>query len=394
VSREGGEVVGSGPSASARTGAPRLLRIAPRRLLVWGVAVAVVGLLPALTAPAALYHDFSAFWSAGATVGTPDLVDATRHAEWQLARGLPAAFWSYPPATAWLYWPLARLDLAAGYAVNALAMLALVGVAGALAARIYGLPPAVAVLAALAWAPSTASIVLGQNAVLGLVLALIAIAALQNDRPALAGLATGLLLYKPTLALGLLAFLAFRGQWRALLVAAAVGGALFLASIPAAGGEPGWLGAWLAGATSWLPADAAGNADKHVSLPGLLSRVTPSWVGLLAGGAVALLAVPGLRRAPLVEAASAACLLGIALGPRSWGYDAALAFPFVAWLLAGGIGEPWRTRAIVAAYLLALTWPLSWATTISGVAIVVLVASGWWIWRWRPDRLLVAPRRD
>jgi hypothetical protein len=237
----------------------------------------------------------------------------------------------------------------------------------------------------LAWAPNTASVVLGQNAPFALLMAMVTIWALKNDRPWLAGLAVGGLWYKPTLALGFVALFVIRGRWRELGVALAAGGVAFLLSVAAAGGDWNWLATWLDGARTWLPADAAANADKAISLPGLLGRLPVAWVvPLLGGAALALAAVPGLRRAGIVEAASAACLLGLAAGPRAWGYEAALAFPFMCWVLSGAVGEPWRTRLIAAAYLLVPLWFFSSVTRLSTVAVVVLTAAVLWSRRWWP----------
>jgi hypothetical protein len=104
--------------------------------------------------------------------------------------------------------------------------------------------------------------------------------------------------------------------------------------------------------------------------------------------ALAVAAIPGLRRAGIVEAASAACVVGLAAGPRAWGYEAALAFPFVCWVIGGGVGEPWRTRLTVAAYFLGLLWIFSFVTQISAVAVVVLGGTLLWLWRWRRFGLL------
>ena len=108
----------------------------------------------------------------------------------------------------------------------------------------------------------------------------------------------------------------------------------------------------------------------------------PWVVPVLGGAALALAAVPGLRRAGIVEAASAACLIGLAAGPRTWGYEAALAFPFLCWVMAGGVKEPWRTRLIAAAYLLGPLWFFSSVTRLSAIAVVVLAAAALWSWRW------------
>jgi hypothetical protein len=393
-----------------------VLRVKAGRVRLWAVGLFLIGTVPVITAPVFNWNDWGVIWSAGATAGGPDLVDAGRHVAWQLSHGVPAAFWSYPPGTAWLFKPFSLLPVAESYWVEGAVMIGCLALAGLIAARVYGLRPGLAVLAALAWAPSTAALVLGQNTPLALLMAMVAIWALANDRPVLAGLAVGGLLYKPTLALGLLFLLLVRGRWRELGVVLCVGVAGFVVSVAAAGGDWGWLSTWLEGARVWLPADAARNADKAISLPGLLERLSVPWFVPVAAGVVLVLAAArGLRQAGIVEAASAACLLGLAAGPRVWGYEAALAFPFVCWVLGGGgaeapreatrgavaddgrsgpapgprrdlvqLAEPWRTRLVVAAYLLGPLWLVSSLTQVSAVAVVILGAGGWWIWRWQP----------
>jgi hypothetical protein len=372
---------------SETIGVDRALRLGAGRVRLWGLGLFGMGVVAVIGAPLNHWHDWAAVWAAGATAGGPDLVDAARHVAWQQAHGLPGAFWAYPPASAWLFWPFAQLPLDISFWVQAALMLGCLVAAGAIGARVFGLTPELAVLASLAWAPSTASIVTGQNAPFGLLMAMVAIWALATDRPWLAGLAAAMLWYKPTLALGFVMLFLVRGRWRELAVAIAGAGAVFLLSVAAAGGDWGWLRPWLDGARSWLPADAARNADKAISLPGLLGRLPVPWfVPVLGGVALAVASIPGLRRAPIREAASAACLLALAAGPRSWGYDAALAFPFVCWILAGGVEEPWRTRVAVGAYLLSLLWLFSSYLQLSGIAVVVTVAAMWWAWRWLPFR--------
>ena len=372
----------------AIVGLDSALRLGAGRVRLWAIGLFAMGVVPIIGAPFNHWHDWGALWAAGATAGGPDLVDAGLHVAWQEPHGVSAAFFAYPPAAAWLFWPFAQLPVDVSFWVQALLMVACLAAAGFVAARVYGLTPELAVLASLAWAPSTASVVTGQNAPFALLVAMVAIWGLASGRRWVAGLAVGVLWYKPTLALGFLVLFLARGRWRELGVAIAAGGVAFLLSVAAAGGDWGWLGTWLNGAQTWLPADAAKNADKAVSLPGLLGRLPVPWfVPALGGVALAVAAVPGLRRAGIVEAASAACLVGLAAGPRAWGYEAALAFPFLCWVLAGGVGEPWRTRVVVAAYLLGLLWLFSFATQISSVAVIVLAAAAWWIWRWRPRSL-------
>ena len=362
------------------------LPLPPRRVRLWGVALAVIGLVPIDTALLNGGSDWPAFWAAGATVGTPDLVDPIRHIAWQTAHGVVRVDWPYPPAVAYLYAPFALLPIWLGFVIHAAIMLGLVALAGLLAARAFDLSPDVAVLVAFAWTPSTAGAVMGQNAPLAVVLALWAIDALRRDRPLEVGLACGLLMYKPTLALPLLGLLLLRGRWRDLLVAGGVVAAGYLIGVPAAAGDWNWPAAWWSGLQPWLANDLIGNANKAVSIPGLLGRVSslPWWLPNLCAGAVVILSLRGLRRAPIVEAGAAACLLAVAIGPRVWGYEAGLMLPILVWAIAGGLSEPWRTRLVFAAVPMGLFWLFSAYTVVSGVAVVVIGATIMWLWRWRP----------
>ena len=364
------------------------VRLCRRTVRLIAVGLALLGCVLIVGGPINNWQDWGVIWSAGVNAGTRDLVDVTRHTSWQIAHGLPPSFFKYPPAVAYLIWPFALLPVDVSYWLQAALMFGCIVAAGRLAASVFGLSPSFGILAALAWAPDTASVATGQNAPLALLLALVAIWALKEERPWLAGAAAGLMLYKPTMALPLMGLFLIRGHWRELSVTLVAGAVIYVLSVAAAGGDWNWLALWMDGAKTALPADAAMNADKAITLPGLLARLPVPWfVPVAAGAAIVLAALPGLRRAGIVEAAAAACLLGVAAGPRAWGYEAALAFPFVCWVLAGGVGEPWRTRLIVAAYLLGPTWMVSLYVGLNGVAVVVLGASLLWIWRWRASWL-------
>jgi len=362
------------------------LPLPPKRVRLWGVAVALIGLVPIDTAAVNGGSDWPSFWAAGATVGTPDLVDPARHIAWQAAHGVARVDWPYPPAVAYLFAPFAPLPIWLGFVIHAALMLALVAVAGLLAARVFGLSRDVALLLAFAWTPCTAGAVMGQNAPLAVALALWAIDALRRDRQLEAGLACGLLMYKPTLALPLIGLLVLRGRWRALAVTGAVVAAGYLVSVPAAAGDWSWPGVWWAGLQPWLANDLIGNANKAVSIPGLLGRIAsiPEWLPIVVAASFVALSLRGLVRAPIVEAGAAACLLAVAVGPRVWGYEAGLLLPILAWAVAGGLAEPWRTRLVFVAVPMGLSWLVSVYTQVSGVAIVVIGATVLWLWRWRP----------
>ncbi len=395
-------------SGAAATGGRSVgLRIPPGRVRLWGIGLFLIGLAPIVAAPFYGFHDWPAFWSAGTVVGTSDLVDGARLIAWQTAHGLAIGVFPYLPAAALVLWPFAHLPLDVSFWLHAALMLASALLAARIAARVFGLPLWLAVVSTLGWAPLTAAIVIGQNTPLALLLAMVAIEGLVLSEPARsaggeqarrppgslrAGLGTAFLLYKPTLALPLIGLFVLRRRWIALAVVAASLPLWYLGGVIAAGGDLGWPAVWVNTIRSYLADDAAHNIDKAISLPGVMARLpVSSTVALLAGLVLVVLAIPRLIRAPIREAAAGACLVGLAASPHAWGYDAALMLPAVWWALGGGLTEPWRTRLIVAAYLLVPFWLISAQTQISTVAIVVIGGAVVWLsGRWRGDYSFVS----
>ena len=280
--------------------------LSPRNVKLIAIGLTLLGCFLIVAGPINHWQDWEVLWAAGANAGSRDLVDATRHADWQSAHGIIESFFKYPPAAAYLLWPFAQLPLDLSYWLQAALMLGCIVASGRLAASIFGLNPTVGVLAALAWAPNTASVATGQNAPFALLLALIAIWALKEDRPWLAGAAVGLMLYKPTMALPLMALFLVRARWRELAVTIVAAAAVYLLSVAAAGGDWNWLALWIDGARTSLPADALYNADKHITLPGLIGRLPVPWIATVAAGAaVVAAALPGLRCATMRPSRSA-----------------------------------------------------------------------------------------
>lgn len=346
------------------------LRLSRDRIVLYGTLIAAACLMQVRFVVAQGFGDWSAFWAAGSTVGTRDLLDPHRHATWQLAHHLLTTIFPYLPAYAWFLLPARPLSLAAGYALNFALMLLATLAAAAIAARIYKFSFGVSAALSLSWAPTIAAMATGQNAPLGLLLELLAIAGLLSNSSIACGLAVGALLYKLPYALPFVALLAVRGNWRALAVVAACAGSWFVAGVAATAWDWQWPMHYAAALRAYAGPDALYNAVKAVSIPQLLLRSGASGgAAMLAGAALFIGALPLLRRAPVLAAASLTPLLGLALGPHTLPYDLALALPAI-FYASTALEEPLRTRIVCAMYLLAPLWLLSGVLGFDVLAIV------------------------
>jgi hypothetical protein len=374
------------------------LRIGRGRQRTWALGLVAFGIIPivAVAAPGGR-GDWPAFWTAGRVFGTAELADIARQVAWQAANGLSTAYFPYPPPVAALFVPFALPSLGVSYWIWLASMAGAAVLAGWVLAPVYRLERRDAILGVLAWAPVTASLAMGQNGPLGLLLAALAIAALARDDDILLGIATGLLLYKPMFGLPLVLLLVIRSRWRALGIVVVMVGAAYPLGILATGGDAWWPQTWLSGVARYASPDLDINAIKVISLPLLLERIgVPAALALAAGIAIVIASIPRLRRVGPAEAGAAACLVGLAASPHALSYDAALAVPFLFWMLGGGIVEPWRTRLVVAAYALGPLYLFAFATVVSSPAIVVLGGVALWLsGRWRADAVerpaIVAP---
>src|SRR6202011_3774347 len=90
--------------------------------------------------------------------------------------------------------------------------------------------------------------------------------------------------------------------------------------------------------------------------------------------------VVALRRVGGAEAASAACLAGLALSPHAWAYDAVMALPMIAYA-AARLSEPARSRLLLTLWLIA---PLFFVSPLIGFDPLALVVAGgtfaWLAW--------------
>jgi hypothetical protein len=341
----------------------RFLRIGDDRLILWASALFVIGLVPIVLTWHVATGDLSILSAAGRAVGTAALL----HPD-------PAynAF-EYMPGAAWLCVPLAHLAHPVAFWCNAVLMLGCAVAAGLVAARLYGVARTAGVALVLAWVPLTNAIVLGQNAPLGLLLALATILGLARGSTLLTAVPLGLLMYKPTFALPLLGVVVLFGRWRALGIVALIAAGWYAASIAATGGDVRWPVAWLAMTAAYSAPDFAHNLDKAVSIPGLLHRVGIAWGPIAVVIAVsAAAAIVPLRRARVRDAASAACAIGLAISPHAWGYDATLLLPLI-FVAASSLREPTRTVLVAVVYL---TAPLVEYTSLLGFDVLAIPVIG------------------
>jgi Glycosyltransferase family 87 len=289
------------------------------------------------------------FVGGGATVGTPDLL-GQRHVTWELAHGFLIAWpWNYPPAVAWFYAPFAHVPLWLGFWFNAIVMLGACVASGIIAARVYGLTIGFSIFAVLAWEPAVASISLAESASLALLLYMICILGLVRGQSIVTGIAVGLLLFKPTDAAVFILLLLLRREWRALVVVAVACLGWYLAGVPATAGDWAWPHHYATFLYAYYPHQAL--AERMIGTSALATRLGAP--ALLANAICAALLLAWciiVIRVTMIEAASFAGLLAIAISPHAFSYEAALLVPSLFYIMTK-VREPWRTRIIAIAYV-------------------------------------------
>jgi glycosyl transferase family 87 len=343
------------------------------RLVFWGWSGAVA-LAMASAAGWSIRHgagDWRVFVAAGSLAGTHALIHPPE--AWQI--------FVYLPGAAWAFVPFARLPLPVSFLIDAACMLACAAFGGIVAARTYGLSRALAVGSFVLWPPVVyAAAIIGQNAPFGLLLAQLAVAGIARRSLALTALPLGLLLYKPTYALPLIGVLLLRTRLRELGAVAAIAMGWYVASVAATGGDWRWPAEWAALIARYAPGDLSVNGAFVVSVPGLLARAGAGVPAIVAVAALGALAVAfAVRRAGALEAASAACLAGVALSPHALAYDAALALPMIAFT-AARLGEPGRMRFLLAMFMLAPLFFVSPLLRFDPLAVVVIGGTCAWLY--------------
>jgi hypothetical protein len=279
--------------------------------------------------------DFAAFYGAGTLVGTGQgagLYDRDKQREAQ-AEFLPdnADGWidfAYPPFVAVLFVPLALLPFTSAFSIYSLAQVGACVGAVLLAARItprVGSNKVVAAAVTLSFYPLMRSVLGGQNTGFSVLCAAGLAVSLCRSREFAAGLWAAAWLFKPQLALPVIALIGIRrtsGFWAAIVL----GGAAWYGLGALAGGAawPVWW--WRDGVVSFVKADVAFDLAHGISLREVGLRLG---VGALATASSVLCLGAALWRCwswkgsivPLVTTAIVAALL---VSPHTLFYDAGL----------------------------------------------------------------------
>ena len=318
----------------------RLARAVLFALLV-AFAVTVLAASGSSTVSGRLGGDYPAFYGAGRIVADGDadaLYEPARQEQVQQHlfgdEHVGYLHFAYPPFVAALYAPLAQLPYGLSYALHTMLML------GAVVLALHLLRPVLRVVdhhfelclaATIAFFPMFRAVTAGQNTAVTLLLVAWAWRALHDHRHGQAGVALGLLLFKPQLALMLLALNALHRRWRTVGAAAATGAGLWLAGALVQG--PGWVGPWWHQASRFGELDAVVNGANAVSWLGAAQAVlgADSAVAAAVGWGLALLTVavvagiwiatdPNRLTVPMAAAVGATVLAS----PHTMFYDAGL----------------------------------------------------------------------
>lgn len=350
--------------------------------------------------------DFPEFYGAGRIVADGD----ARHL-YEPARQLQAQadlvpedengqgiLFAYPAAVAAPYAALARLDYRAAYLINTTAMLAAFVVAllllrprlSALRDRRFQLAAAAF---GLTYLPMFVGLTGGQNTGLTLLAISVVWWGLQADRPRWAGLAAGLLLVKPQLAVPIIGLLVLGRCWRAVEGAVAGAAVVWVASAVVAG--PGWISKWFDLATSIEDVDQGANLPNEVSALGvaqaLLGRESSVAVivGVATAAIVAAVLVACLRRRRSVDDLLVALVVPslLLIAPHALYYDAGLLLISIG-ALVPRLPPQWRLPVLLAWWLAGLAHLAAARLGVDPLALLVVAT---WLWAVRETLLTEEP---
>ena len=338
----------SSPPGSSFLDHPRTTRLAVALVVALGLAflVSTLGGSGSNAASGRIGGDYPAFYAAGKIVigGHRDqLYDLARHqAEQKNLFGDDhsdgVVYFPYPPFLAAAYAPLAALPYKSSYLVHT-AMMAL-----ALLLSLRLIRPMIPILDrrfalftafSFGFYPMFRAVTGGQNTALTLFLLAWSWRAAHDGNDGWAGVALGLLLYKPQYAVPVLGLHVVVRRWRTVAAACVTAVPLWLVSAVLFG--PGWLSSWWQQVSRYAAKDALVNASNAISFLGLgdntfgvgnrVGRAIAGSLVLVTGAALAMLWWRSSRASDRFagNGVMAATIAGILLvSPHSMFYDAGL----------------------------------------------------------------------
>lgn len=345
--------------------------------------------------------DFPAFYAAAVLAPSgslerlysPSEQAAVQAAAWDSLDTTYLSF-AYPPYMALLLAPLGTMEPLPSKMLFFLISVVVLAAACAATARATGRTPATILALALVCAPLLSGISAGQNIAFSLALYSLTVLALLRRRHLLAGLAAGLLLFKPNFGLIIIAALALGGSARCL--AGAIVAAFFYEGIAQVAFGSRWLSAWIEAARVFAMRDYQANSHQMVSLAGLIEALAPGalfsatpnglaiFVCLAVFATAGLAAVAVLRRAPkdqrIISAALLAGPLAVVVSPHTMYYDIPLALFPLAFCLGSSPPAEERWQVLLLLLLVAICTTLREQLPAQPMALIAL-ASVFWVSR-------------
>ncbi len=381
---------GTSPAPAGSGGWVGLLT--PARLTRFGIAVAValtvafvvfVATADGVQAIAGgrLGGDWAAFHTAGVLLlDDPGLLLDPVAQQDQMARYLDGNFapFPYPPLFGYLYVPFALVGFRVGYVVYVLCLLALGIVAVRWILDLSGVSSdwrLVGLLGAMTYPGTFLSVGGAQNATITLFLLALTGRLLADDRPVAAGLALGLLWFKPQFAIPVLALVLVAGHRRTVAVASAVGLAIAGVTGLVFGGD--WLARWYDLLRLTDTGNRIFNTGATVSPVEWVRGVVASPAGDLVGLALAVglglgFAVVAHRRNRPRDLLPIIVLALLLTAPHALLYELCLLVPVLA-VVVRHRGPAWGLGLWAAAGVLAFSVPAPLR-----IGYVVVVGVLWW----------------
>jgi glycosyl transferase family 87 len=252
--------------------------------------------------------------------------------------------------------------------------------------------PRVTAVVAVAFAPLFGTLVRGQNSAVALLLFVAAFLALRSSQPVLAGLAFGMVIFKPQLGLAAAVVMLAAGEWKM------VAGALASASAQFA---VGWIGAGSSAMHAYartllhirdlMPSIEPGLENGHC-LRAFWELLVPSpeiafaLYVITAVGTLFLAAVSWRARGPLALRFSALLVATVLVSPHLYVYDLLVLAPAYLLLSDWVMTQPFDSRyatlgvLIYLAYLLPLFGPVTKFTHLQ-ISVLALGALQWMLYR-------------